>query len=77
MANANAERIPAAILTGDDILLEASEAFAERDKLQTALRASDNRLRVLCRQYEAASGYRMLAPNHLAHMCRARGLTPC
>ena len=33
-----AERIPAAILTGDDILLEASQALAERDKLQAALR---------------------------------------
>ena len=76
MAN-TAERIPAAILTGDDILLEASQALAERDKLQAALRAADNRLRVLCRQYEAASGYRMLTPNHLAHMCRARGLMQC
>lgn len=72
-----AERIPAAILTGDDILLEASQALADRDKLQAALRDADTRLRVLCRQYEAASGYRMLTPNHLAHMCRARGLMPC
>ena len=72
-----AERIPAAILTGDDILLEASQALTERERLQAALRDSDTRLRVLCRQYEAASGYRMLTPNHLAHMCRARGLTPC
>lgn len=68
------ERIPAAVLTGDDILLQASQALAERDRLNAALRASDDALRALCRQYEAASGYRMLAPHHLAQMCRARGL---
>ena len=63
-----------AILTDHDILLEAAEALREADRLRLALRDSDNRLRALCRQYETASGYRMLTPTHLAHMCRARGL---
>ena len=71
---ATLERTPAAVLTEADILSEAAEALREADRLRAALRDSDNRLRALCRQYEAATGYRMLAPTHLGHMCRARGL---
>jgi len=67
---------PAAVLTDLDILTEAAEALAEAERLRLALRDSDNRLRALCRQYEAATGYRMLTPTHLGHMCRARGLMP-
>ena len=74
MTTDTAERIPAAILTEQDLLLRASEALQEHERLRLALRGSDSRLRALCRQYEAASGYRMLTPNHLAHMCRARGM---
>lgn len=65
---------PAAVLTDIDILTEAAEALAEAERLRLALRDSDNRLRALCRQYETATGYRMLTPTHLGHMCRARGL---
>ena len=65
---------PAAVLTDLDILTEAAEALAEAERLRLALRDSDNRLRALCRQYEVATGYRMLTPTHLGHMCRARGL---
>lgn len=68
------ERIPAAILTEQDVLLEASAALQEHDRLRAALRASEARLRVLCRQYDAASGYRGIAPHHLAQACKARGL---
>lgn len=74
MTTETAERIPAAILTEQDLLLMASEALQEHERLRLALRDSDSRLRALCRQYEVASGYRMLTPNHLAHMCRARGM---
>jgi len=74
MITETAERIPAAILTEQDLLLMASEALQEHERLRLALRDSDSRLRALCRQYEAASGYRMLTPTHLGHMCRARGM---
>lgn len=74
MTTDTAERIPAAILTEQDLLLMASEALQEHERLRLALRDSDSRLRALCRQYETATGYRMLTPNHLAHMCRARGM---
>ena len=67
---------PTAVLTDLDILAEAAEALAEAERMRLALRDSDNRLRALCRQYEAATGYRMLTPTHLGHMCRARGLMP-
>lgn len=73
---ATLERTPAAVLTEADILSEAAEALREADRLRAALRDSDNRLRALCRQYETATGYRMLTPTHLGHMCRARGLMP-
>lgn len=68
------ERIPAAILTEQDVLKEAAEALQEHERLRQAMRASDDRLRALCRQYDAASGYRGIAPHHLAQACKARGL---
>ena len=68
------ERIPAAVLTEHDLLILASEALQAQERLRTALRASEDHLRVLRRQIEAATGYRGLAPHHLSHMCRARGL---
>lgn len=71
---ATMHKTPAAVLTGEDVLQAASEALQEQERLRLAVRANENDLRALCRQYEAASGYRMLTPNHLAHMCRARGL---
>ena len=68
------QRIPAAILTETDVLLQASEALQEHERLRAALRASETRLRTLCRQYDAASGSRGFAPHHLAQACKARGL---
>jgi len=65
---------PIAALTDHDILRDAAEALREHERLRQAMRDSDNRLRALCRQYEAATGYRMLTPTHLGHICRARGL---
>ena len=70
----DAMRVPVAILTADDILREAAEALQEHERLRASLRASDTRLRTLCRQYDAASGSRGLAPHHLAQACKARGL---
>ena len=68
------KRLPVAIMSEMDVLREAAEALQEHERLRQAMRASDDRLRLLCRQYEAATGYRMLTPTHLGHMCRARGL---
>ena len=73
-ATVTAARVPTAVLTEQDILLAASEALREADRLRAALRDSDNRLRVLCRQYGQAAGVWGFAPHHLAQACRARGL---
>ncbi len=69
-----AERIPAAVLTEQDVLILASEALQEHERLRAALRASETRLRTLCRQFDAASGSTGFAPHHLAQACKARGL---
>lgn len=69
-----AERIPAAVLTEQDILQAAAEALQEHERLRVALRASDDRLRALCRQYGQAAGVWGFAPHHLAQACKARGL---
>ena len=74
MTDAIEKRLPVAILSEMDVLREAADALQEHERLRAAMRASDDRLRLLCRQYEAATGYRMLTPTHLGHMCRARGL---
>ena len=71
---ATLERIPAAILTEQDVLLEASVALSEHERLRAALRDSEARIRALCRQYDAASGSRGFAPHHLAQACKARGM---
>ena len=67
---------PTAVLTDLDILEDAAQELVRHERMRLALRDSDNRLRALCRQYETATGYRMLTPTHLGHMCRARGLMP-
>jgi hypothetical protein len=69
-----AERVPAAVLTEQDILQTAAEALQEHERLRLALRASDDRLRTLCRQYGHAAGVWGFAPHHLAQACKARGL---
>lgn len=72
----DAPRVPAAILTTDDILREAAEALREADRLREAARASDARLRTLCRQYDQAAGVWGFQPHHLRRACEARGLLP-
>jgi len=74
MTTTTAERLPVAILTADDILREAAEALREADALRDAARASDARLRVLCRQYDQAAGVWGFQPHHLRRACEARGL---
>lgn len=66
--------LPHAIMTEDDILMDAAQALQEREQLQAAMRASDNRLRALCRLWGDAAGLWGTAPHHLAQACRARGL---
>lgn len=73
-ATMTAARVPTAVLTEQDVLLAASEALQEHERLRAALRASETRLRVLCRQYGQAAGVWGFAPHHLAQACRARGL---
>lgn len=70
----HAERVPTAVLTEQDILQTAAEALQEHERLRLALRASDDRLRALCRQYGQAAGLWGFAPHHLAQACKARGL---
>lgn len=70
----NERRLPVAILSEMDVLQEAAEALQEQHELKQAMRASEERLRVLRRQFEAVSGYRGMAPHHLEQICRARGL---
>ena len=65
---------PAAVLTDLDILLMASEALQEHERLRGALRDSETRLRTLCRQYDAAARTTGFQPHHLRRACEARGL---
>jgi hypothetical protein len=57
-----------------DILTLAAQALAEREALRKATAVADERIRLLCRQYEDATGVRGFAPHHLAQSCRARGI---
>ena len=68
------ERIPAAVLTEQDILILASEALQEHERLRAALRDSETRLRTLCRQYDAAARTTGFQPHHLRRACEARKL---
>ena len=68
------QKTPVAVLTDLDLLEQAAEALKEADRLRAALRDSDTRLRVLCRQYGQAAGVWGFAPHHLAQACKARGL---
>jgi len=69
-----AERVPAAVLTEQDILQAAAEALQEHERLRLAIRDSEKRIRALCRQYGQAAGVWGFAPHHLAQACKARGL---
>ena len=68
-----ATSVPATV-DGQTLLQEAAEALQEHERLRVALRASDDRLRALCRQYGHAAGVWGFAPHHLAQACKARGL---
>ena len=68
------KRLPAAILSEMDVLREAAQALQEHERLRLAMRASDDRLRLLCRQYGDAARVWGVAPHHLAQACKARGL---
>lgn len=67
-------KLPVAVLTEHDILTDAAEALREADRLREAARASDARLRVLCRQYDQAASVWGFQPHHLRRACEARGL---
>ena len=67
---------PVAILNEKDILQAAAAALQEQERLRVALRALDEHLRTLCRQFDAASGTRGIQPYHLRHACEARGMLP-
>ena len=68
------KRLPVAILSEMDVLREAADALQEHERLRAAMRASDDRLRLLCRQYGDAARVWGVAPHHLAQACKARGL---
>lgn len=68
------KRLPVAILSEMDVLREAAEALQEHERLRLAMRASDDRLRLLCRQYGDAARVWGVAPHHLTQACKARGL---
>ena len=69
-----APRLPVAILTEADILRSAADALQEYERLRAALRDADTALRVLCRQYDKATGIWGAQPHHLRRACEARGL---
>ena len=74
MADTIEKRLPAAIMSEMDVLREAADALQEHERLRLAMRASDDRLRLLCRQYGDAARVWGVAPHHLAQACKARGL---
>jgi hypothetical protein len=61
-------------LTELDVLREAVEALQEHERLRLALRASDDRLRVLCRAYDRVGRAWGTQPEHLRRECTMRGL---
>ena len=61
-------------LTDLDVLRDAVEALQEHEQLRMALRASDQRLRTLCRAYDRTGHVWGTAPEHLRRACEARGM---
>lgn len=74
MSDTIEKRLPVAIMSEMDVLREAADALQEHERLRLAMRASDDRLRLLCRQYGDAARVWGVAPHHLAQACKARGL---
>lgn len=60
--------------TEHDTLTEAAAALLEHERLLQALRASNDRLRTLCRQYDQTARVWGSAPHHLRRACEARGM---
>lgn len=60
--------------TDQETLTEAAEALLEHDRLRAALKATDDRLRALCRRYDVAARVWGSRPEHLRRACEARGL---
>jgi len=56
------------------ILADAAAAFAEHDKLHSALRAQDEVIAALCREFGEATRRWGYAPHHLRRAAQARGL---
>jgi hypothetical protein len=61
-------------LTELDVLREAAEAIQDQERLRLALRASDDRLRALCRAYDRVGRAWGMQPEHLRRECAMRGL---
>ena len=74
MSDTIEKRLPAAIMSEMDVLREAAQALQEHERLRLTMRASEDRLRLLCRQYGDAARVWGVAPHHLAQACKARGL---
>ena len=60
--------------TETEILHRSAVALAALDAAKRAVRAAEEEVRQMCREYEQANGARGLAPHHLAQACRARGI---
>ena len=57
-----------------EILHRSAAALAAMDAAKRAMKAAEDEVRRMCREYEQANGCRGLAPFHLAQACRARGI---
>lgn len=57
-----------------DVLKQAAEALRTHDKLKQDMRATEDALKRLCRQYDVAAGCWGFQPHHLRRACEARGL---
>jgi hypothetical protein len=57
-----------------EILHRSAAALATMDAAKRAMKAAEDEVRRMCREYEQANGCRGLAPFHLAQACRARGI---
>lgn len=58
--------------TAKDILLDAAEAFAEHDRISAELRASNERIQKLCREYSETTRRWGYAPHHLRFAVEAQ-----
>jgi hypothetical protein len=57
-----------------EILHRSAAALAAMDAAKRSMKAAEEEVRRMCREYEQANGCRGLAPFHLAQACRARGI---